>query len=235
MLGDSSLRSRHLLRPLAYVKTWGSWQSPGLKFSGQAEAAHQSDAVQAGQTAVRTLKQARLEAALLCAEGPVSRKKLVEAALLVDMEEVDELVEQLNAIYDVQKTPFRVESVARGLQLMTRSDYVMWISSLHEQAEQRQMGQAMMETLTIIAYRQPVTRAEVESLRGVQSAILIKQLMERDLVKIVGEEQTLGRPYLYGTTSSFLHEFGLRSLNELPNAHSLKRTSTAEVTQSDAA
>jgi segregation and condensation protein B len=84
-----------------------------------------------------------------------------------------------------------------------------------------------LETLTIVAYRQPLTRADIEALRGVQSAEILKHLMERGLIRIVGEDNSLGRPYLYGTTRQFLEHYGLRSLDELPNADQLRRQTAA--------
>ena len=107
--------------------------------------------------------------------------------------------------------------------MLTLPIFAPWLDRLHHRQTHLKLSASMMETLAIIAYRQPVTRADLEAVRGVQCAELLKQLMERGLVKIVGEHESLGRPYLYGTTRQFLELYGLTSLDELPLADSLRR------------
>jgi segregation and condensation protein B len=173
---------------------------------------------------LRSPRGARVEAALLVADGPLSARKLVQFARLIDPREARSLVEELNAAYDAAGTAFRVEWVASGFQLLTRPFYAAWLEKLHERRARVKLSPPVMETLVLVAYRQPVTRADVDAIRGVQSAELLRQLLEKGLVRIVGEEETLGRPYLYGTTKSFLESFGLRSLDELPDAAELRRS-----------
>jgi segregation and condensation protein B len=165
---------------------------------------------------VRTAKAARLEAALFVADGPLSTRRLAQMATLADAAETRALIETLNAAYDADQTAFRIERVASGYQLLTRPEFARWLDRLHHRPARMRLSPPALETLTIIAYRQPITRADVEAIRGVQSAEIIKQLLERGLVRMAGEDDSLGRPYLYETTRSFLEQFGLRSLEDLP-------------------
>jgi segregation and condensation protein B len=179
----------------------------------------------------RSPKAARLEAALLVAGQPLAPRKLAQFAALADVREVRELVDQLNASFARSRSTFRIEKVAAGYQLLTLPHFAPWLDRLHHRQEYLKLSPPMMETLAIIAYRQPVTRADIEAVRGVQSAEILKQLMERGVVKIVGEDDSLGRPYLYGTTRQFLELYGLTSLSDLPMAETLRRappTASAE-------
>ena len=106
---------------------------------------------------------------------------------------------------------------------MTREELAPLVSRLHEQRQQQKLSQAALETLSIIAYRQPVMRAEIEVIRGVACGEVLRGLMERRLVKIVGRAEELGRPMLYGTTKEFLSIFGLANLNDLPDVQGLVR------------
>jgi len=173
----------------------------------------------------RTPKMARLEAVLFVAEGALSAKKLSQIATLADVRETLSLIDQLNAAYDAQQSAFRIERVAAGYQLLTLATLSPWLDRIHHRQARLKLSSPMMETLAVISYRQPCTRADVEAIRGVQSAEIIKQLMEKNLVRVTGEDQSLGRPYLYGTTRLFLETFGLTSLNDLPMADELRRVS----------
>ncbi len=166
---------------------------------------------------------ARLEAALFVANGPLTGKKLAQFASLPDAGEVTSLIERLNHSYHEAGSAFRVERLATGYQLLTRPEFERWLDKVHQRQARLKLSPPAMEAMTIIAYRQPLTRADLEAIRGVQSVELLKQLMERGLVKIVGEHDSLGRPYLYGTTRVFLESYGLRSIEELPMADELRR------------
>jgi len=172
---------------------------------------------------VRTPKMARVETALLVADAPLSSRKLVQVATLADVAEVHQLIEQLNAAYARSASPFRIERVATGYQLLTRPEFALWLGKLHHRQADLKLTPPALETLTILAYRQPITRADLEAIRGVQCTDLLKMLMDRGLVRIAGEEDTLGRPFLYETTRKFLELFGLRSLDDLPHAADLRR------------
>ena len=172
---------------------------------------------------VRSEKLARLEAVLFVADGALSIRKMVQAATLADAAEARRLLEEFNACYDADGSPFRIERVATGYQLLTRPPFSPWLDKLHQRQNELKLSSPAMETLTIVAYQQPITRADIEAVRGVQCAEMLKQLMERGLVRICGEEDSLGRPYLYDTTKKFLELFGLRSLDDLPMADTLRR------------
>jgi segregation and condensation protein B len=172
---------------------------------------------------IRSPKMARVETALLVADGPLSSRKLVQVATLADVAEAHQIVEQLNVAYARADSPFRVERVATGYQLLTRPEFALWLGKLHQRQAELKLTPPALETLTILAYRQPMTRADLEAIRGVQCTDLLKMLMDRGLVRIAGEEDTLGRPFLYETTRKFLELFGLRNLDDLPDAGDLRR------------
>lgn len=177
---------------------------------------------------IRTSKMARVEAVLLISDAPLTTRKLVQLATLADVAEVKSLIERLNAAYDKSSSPFRIERVATGFQLLSRPEYARWLGKLHQRQSELKLTPPAMETLTILAYRQPMTRADLEALRGVQCTDILKMLMERGLVRIAGEDDTLGRPYLYETTRKFLEIFGLHSLSELPQSSELRRRRETE-------
>lgn len=172
---------------------------------------------------VRSTRLARLEAALLISEGATPARKLAQVARLIDIKEVQQLIQVLNEGYDRTRSAFRIEQTAAGYVLMTRASLAPWLDRLHNRQAEMKLSAPMMETLTIVAYQQPVTRADVEAIRGVQSAEMIRQLMDRGLVRIGGEDDSLGRPFLYETTRQFLSMFGLRRLEDLPNYATLRR------------
>lgn len=174
-------------------------------------------------SATRTEKMARLEAALFVATNPLSTRRLTMFATLADAAEVRKLIEELNRAYDETDSSFRIERVASGYQLLTRPMYAEWLHRIHRRQTALKLSPPAMETLTIVAYRQPIKRVDIEAIRGVQSAEILKQLMERNLVRIGGEEDSLGRPYLYVTTRQFLELFGFRNLDDLPMADSLRK------------
>ena len=171
----------------------------------------------------RTHKMARLEAILLVADAPFSPRRLAQLATLADATEARTLINRLNAAFDQSGTPFRVERVAAGYRLFTLPQFAFWLGKLHHREAELKLSPPSMETLTIIAYRQPITRADIEAIRGVQCSEMVKQLMERGLVRIGGEDDSLGRPFLYETTRRFLEIFGLRDLEGLPLAAKLRR------------
>jgi segregation and condensation protein B len=171
---------------------------------------------------VRSPKVARLEAALIVAGTPLSIRKLAQFASLADPKEVRQLIDELNTALEASRSAFRVERLATGYQLLTLPQFAPWLDRLHHRQSYLKLSPPMMETLAIVAYRQPITRADIEVVRGVQCAEMLKQLMERGLVKIVGEDDSLGRPYLYGTTRQFLELYGLRGLDDLPMSDTLR-------------
>jgi segregation and condensation protein B len=162
------------------------------------------------------LRRMRVEAVLLLAKSPLSTRKLAALAELADATEARTWVRQLNQLYDERGRAIRIEQVAGGFRLLTRSAYAPWLTRLGHLPSAIRLSSPMMETLAVVAYRGPVSRADVEAIRGVACGELLRQLMERDLIRISGRSEELGRPYLYETTKQFLQLFGLPSSDALP-------------------
>lgn len=171
---------------------------------------------------VRTPKMARVEAVLVVADAAVSAKRLAQLVTLADANESRRIVEELNAAYDKDHSAFRIERVASGFRLLTKPSFSFWLGKLHQRQAELKLTPPALETLAIVAYRQPITRADIEKIRRVQCSDMLKHLMERGLVRIGGEHDSLGRPFLYETTRQFLELFGLRGLDALPMADSLR-------------
>ncbi|MEO1615438.1 MAG: SMC-Scp complex subunit ScpB [Planctomycetota bacterium] len=161
-------------------------------------------------------RRMRLEAVLLVAKTPLTTRKLAQLAHLADGTEARTLVRQLNQIYDQFGRALRIEQIAGGYRMMTRQAYAPWLNRLEHLPSAIRLSSPMMETLAVVAYRGPVSRADIEAIRGVSCGELLRQLMERDLIRIAGRSEDLGRPYLYDTTKQFLRLFGLPSLDALP-------------------
>lgn len=162
------------------------------------------------------IRRKRTEAVLFLHRGSVNLRKLAGLAGLADATEARTRIRELNQIYDNSGSALRIEELAGGYQLFTRASLAPWLRRLRHLPQPVQLGSAAMETLAIIAYRQPVPRAEIEAIRGVNCGELIRQLMQRDLVRISGRSEELGRPYLYGTTPQFLQLFGLKAVGSIP-------------------
>jgi segregation and condensation protein B len=128
----------------------------------------------------------------------------------------------LRQLYDADATAFQVVEIAGGYQLLTRPAFHPWLVRLRRSSTDLRLSPASMETLAVIAYRQPVTRADIEAVRGVQCGEVVRQLMEKGLVRSAGRDDSLGRPQLYATTRKFLQAFGLKSLKDLPEVEQLR-------------
>ncbi len=171
---------------------------------------------------VRDARLLRLESVLFLAREPLNSRKLSQYANLADGTEARTLIRKLNEMYDRSGRAFRVEEVAGGYQLLTRPAFATWLRKLGHVPAEIRLSAPALETLAVIAYRQPVLRADIEAIRGVNCGEILRQLMERDLVRISGRSEELGRPFLYGTTRRFLQTFGLVNLDELPRADRLR-------------
>jgi len=174
------------------------------------------------ENGIRGRKAARVEALLFVSDAALSARRLAQLAMLADSAQVTRIIEQLNAAYDRDRSAYRIERAANGYLLLTRPTYAHWLGRVHQRQGDMKLSPPALETLTVVAYRQPITRAAIEAVRGVQCAEMLKQLLERGLVRIAGEDNSLGRPYLYETTRQFLEVFGLGSLDELPLADRLR-------------
>jgi segregation and condensation protein B len=176
-----------------------------------------------------------IEALLFSAQKPLSIPEMVTAIKdaedqdspnefsRVRQAEVAAALEQLKIEYIEQERAFQLTEKAEGWQLATDTKYAQWVRQLFPAAKPARLSAPALETLAIIAYRQPITRADVEAVRGVNIDGVLQTLMERGLVKIAGRAEIPGRPLLYETTQFFLDHFGLRNLDELPNVEELRR------------
>jgi segregation and condensation protein B len=164
---------------------------------------------------------ALLEAVLCSADEPLTARKLADLAGVADGADVRRLIRKLQALYDEDGTAFQVAEIAGGYQLLTRAEFHPWLARSRRTVAEVRLTPAARETLAIVAYRQPIMRTDIEAIRGVQCSEVLRQLMERGLVRIAGRHDSLGRPVLYGTTKRFLQVFGLRSLRDLPQVEEL--------------
>jgi segregation and condensation protein B len=159
-----------------------------------------------------------VEAILFASDEPVSDDRLaVTAGDDVTVGAVREAVRQLNDEYAAAGRPFTIEEIAGGRQLLTKPEFNKYLKKLIRARREARFTQAALETLAIIAYKQPVARAEVEDIRGVACGDMIRTLLEKGLVRIAGRGEQIGRPLLYGTTRKFLLSFGLSSIKDLPS------------------
>jgi segregation and condensation protein B len=165
---------------------------------------------------VRSEELARLEATLFLAREPLSVRRLAKLARLSDGTRARVLLRELRRLQEASGSAIRVEQIAGGFQLFTRAPFGPWVRRLLDAAPSSRLSAAALETLAIVAYRQPVTRAEIESIRGVGSEEMLRQLLERDFVAIGGRAEDLGRPNVYVTTRRFLAAFGLDRIEDLP-------------------
>lgn len=165
----------------------------------------------------------KVEAVLMTVDKPIAAKRIAEVVGEEGTSTINDAVKALNVAYDEQGRSFRIESLAGGYQVLTRPEYRDVLSQLHRTRDEGKLSPAALETLAIVAYKQPVLRTTIESIRGAASGEMLRSLMDRNLVKIVGRAEEIGRPMLYGTTKHFLEVFGLASLKDLPKAEELQK------------
>ena len=163
-----------------------------------------------------------IEAILFSSDTALSAARLADLVGSLTPAAVRKHIASLNEKYESAGLSFRIEAIAKGYQMMTLPDFQPWIIRLNKQRAEARLSDAALETLSIVAYKQPIIRADIEAIRGVAVGEVIRSLMYKGLVKIVGRAEVLGRPILYGTTKKFLEIFGLNSLKDLPKAEELK-------------
>jgi segregation and condensation protein B len=163
-----------------------------------------------------------LEALLFASDAPLTPAKIREVIPRVNLQAVKAAVDQLRQDYGQAGHAFELVEIAEGFQLLTRPAYDEWITRMKKAKSQAKLSGAALETLAIIAYKQPIRRIDIEAIRGVQSGELVRALMERGLIRIAGRADQPGSPLLYGTTKDFLDVVGLKSLEELPKPEEVK-------------
>lgn len=168
------------------------------------------------------------EALIFAADAPVQVREIAEIYSEVTgedrptEEQIREAVDRLNQIYDETDRTFRIEKWAEGFRMATVSSVAPFLKSYFNREQEQRLSRSLMETLSIVAYRQPVTKPEVDFVRGVDSGYAVNRLLEKGMVDVVGRSESLGRPLLYGTTSFFLEQFGLKNLDDLPGLREIE-------------
>jgi len=157
-----------------------------------------------------------VEALLFSTDAPLSASRIAQLLGVGDGNDVRRYVAALNERYDASGAAFRIESIAKGYQMLTRPEFNNWVKKLQKARGDTRLSAAALETLAIVAYKQPVLRADIEAVRGVAVGDMLVRLRDVNLVRIVGRAEEIGRPLLYGTTPKFLEVFGLSSLKDLP-------------------
>lgn len=163
-----------------------------------------------------------LESLLFVSDSPLSSKKVAAFLKEAKVDEVEQAFAALKEEINNLNRSFQLIQVAEGYQLVTRPEHHRWAKELYKVISKTRLSKASLEALAIIAYKQPVTRAEVEAIRGVEVSNLVQSLMEKRMLRILGRAETPGRPLLYGTTTEFLIHFGLKDLADLPKVSEIQ-------------
>ncbi|NQU18588.1 SMC-Scp complex subunit ScpB [bacterium] len=175
-----------------------------------------------------------VEAIIFISEGPATIAEIQDILEGLDSETINSIVQELKSDYKQRNSGIKLIEVAGGYQMVTSPNYANFIKKFYKKKHSEKLTLPSLETLSIIAYKQPVTRVEIESIRGVNVDGVIKNLLEKGLIRIVGKKEVIGRPFVYGSTRNFLEYFGLNSLEELPPVEEFVQTlserETAEIT-----
>lgn len=158
-----------------------------------------------------------VETLLFITDRPVKPSRLAEVIENTDTRQVREIINQLKDEYAVRGSALQIVEIGGGFQMSTKPEYGRWVRRLYNEKMTTRLSNAALETLAIVAYKQPITRAEMEAIRGVDVAGPLEKLLDRGLVRVVGKKDTIGRPMVYGTTDEFLRMFGLNKISELPD------------------
>ncbi len=158
-----------------------------------------------------------IETLLFITDRPVKVSRLVDVIENTTAKEVREAIRKLQDDYTVRGSAVQILEIAGGYQMCTKPEYGRWVRRLYNEKMTTRLSNAALETLAIIAYKQPLTRAEMEGIRGVDVAGPLEKLLDRGLVRVVGRKDTIGHPMVYGTTDEFLRMFGLNKVSELPD------------------
>jgi segregation and condensation protein B len=169
-----------------------------------------------------------LEALLFMAADPLPMNRIVSLLGAASKQQVQEALMRLKEEYTREGRGLDLVEIAGGHRLVTKPDYAPWIKRLDKVKAPAKLSRSALESLAIIAYKQPIVRAEIEQIRGVETSGVLRTLLERKLVRIVGRKEEPGRPIMYGTTKFFLEHFGLRDLSQLPPLRELKELGESE-------
>ena len=162
-----------------------------------------------------------VEALLFAADAPLRTARIVDIVQGADGHAVRRAVKALQREYAEAGRGVQVEEIAGGFRMLSNREYAPFVEQLHKRERRVRLSQAALETLAIVAYKQPIHRADIEAIRGVAVDSVLRMLAERGLIRVVGRAEVLGRPFLYGTTRRFLETFGLKNLDDLPSVEEL--------------
>jgi segregation and condensation protein B len=171
----------------------------------------------------KPLSEKEIRAALRAAAEAYPENSGLQAFSKITSKDVSVVLQELRSTFEREERSFELKETAAGWQLVTRGIFAPWIRQLFPESRPARLSASALETLAIIAYRQPLTRAEMEKVRGVAVDAVVQTLLDRGLIRIAGRAEIPGKPLLYETTQYFLEHFGLKSLDELPNSHELRR------------
>ncbi len=175
-----------------------------------------------------------IEALLFISEKPIPLEQIKNVIEGVDKRDLGDLVMQLQKEYEERKSGIKIVEIAGGYQMLTSNAYAMYIKQFYRTTRKEKLSKPALETLAIIAYKQPVSRLDVELIRGVNSDGVVSHLFNKGLIRITGRKDVPGRPYLYGTTKQFLEYFGLKTLEDLPKLEDFSSLQSEEdLTQQD--
>jgi segregation and condensation protein B len=170
-----------------------------------------------------------IEALVFSSDDPLPPSEIIKAIKGIDgediqitSEEIETTIDELNKKYDEQSISVKIIRISGGFLFATKPEYAKYVGYLSSEKSKRRLSQAAVETLAIIAYKQPITKPELESIRGVNSDYILNTLLEKNLIAISGRAETIGRPLLYGTTSEFLKYFLLDKLSDLPKPREIE-------------
>lgn len=170
-------------------------------------------------------KKAKLvvEALIFASSKPLTPAEIRKVTKVLTVGQIEKIVAELREDYQTTERCFELLEIAGGYELSTKREFAPWILKIELQRKARQATQSALETLAILAYKQPLTRAEIEALRGVDTSGVLNTLMEKNFIKIVGKKEVPGRPFMYGTTEKFLEHFGLKALVDLPSIDEIRQ------------
>ncbi len=170
-------------------------------------------------------KKAKLvvEALIFASSKPLTPAEIRKVTKVLTVGQIEKIVAELKEDYQKTERCFELLEIAGGYELSTRREFAPWILKIELQRKARQATQSALETLAILAYKQPLTRAEIEALRGVDTSGVLNTLMEKNFIKITGKKEVPGRPFMYGTTEKFLEHFGLKALVDLPSIDEIRQ------------
>ncbi len=163
-----------------------------------------------------------VEALIFASDTPISEQKIAGYVEELTPKQVKDLVEQLNAEYARSQRAIFIARVAGGFQITTREEFAPWIKKLYKGRARPRLSQAALEALAIIAFKQPISRTEIDAIRGVHSGGVLKNLLERNLIAIAGRSEEVGKPLLYGTSKEFLRYFGINDISDLPKPREIE-------------